>query len=499
MAQSAPMFETVEVGRKLGADDYEREVAALRTALLKAQTELGHSGAPVIVLLHGVDPVGTNEVFNLLHEWLDARYLVTHAWEPATDDEHERPEYWRYWQWLPPKGELGIFLGSWYTKPLLDRARGKMGQASFDRELARAASFERTLFDDGTSFVKFWLHVTKHDQKAHLDDLSKSKKTRYRVSRRILKEPGLYRDVLEASGRLITRTSVESAPWTIVEAADRRYRDVYVGRELLRALEEHLALHREGQRELVPVTDVPPEGSDPVTVLDTLDLSKQLSGSEYKDRLTDAQNELARLAFELEQQKRSVTVLFEGWDAAGKGGAIRRISTALDAHQYRIISIAAPTEEERAHHYLWRFWRHLPRTGRFTIYDRSWYGRVLVERVEGFAGEHEWRRAYKELNDFEEQLVQGGSIVVKYWLHISQDEQLRRFEARKTRPWKEYKLTDEDFRNRRKTGAYELAANEMVARTSTAYAPWTLVEAEDKRFARVKVVETLCERMRDAL
>jgi AMP-polyphosphate phosphotransferase len=493
------MFETVELGRKLTAEAYDQEVAVLRTALLKAQTELGKAKFPVIVLIHGVDPVGANEMFNVLHEWLDARYLVTHAWEPPTEEERERPEYWRYWQWLPPKGEIGIFLGSWYTKPLVAAARGKMDEAAFIRELDRAVAFEKALSDDGALIVKIWLHVTKHDQKAHIDELSKSKNARYRLSKRVLKEPGLYRDLVEVCGRMITKTSVGNAPWTIVEAADRRYRNVYVGRELLRSLEKHLASHREGREGRVSASEPASGGSDPVTVLDALDLSQKLPVDEYKERLEAAQVELSKLAFKLEKRRRSATVLFEGWDAAGKGGAIRRITGALDAHQYRVISVAAPTDEERAQHYLWRFWRRLPRRGRFTIYDRSWYGRVLVERVESFAAEDEWQRAYGEINEFEEQLAQEGSVVVKYWLHISQDEQLRRFEARKTEPWKEYKLTEEDFRNRRKTADYERAAAEMVARTSTDYAPWTLVEAEDKRFSRIKVIETLCDRIREAL
>jgi polyphosphate:AMP phosphotransferase len=493
------VFETAELGRKLSSEDYDQELPALRTALLKAQTRLGRARFPVIVLLHGVDTIGANEVFNVLHEWLDARYLVGHAWEPPTDDERERPEYWRFWQWLPPRGEIGLFLGSWYTRPLLAHAQGKIDSAAFDRELERAIAFEKALSDDGALIVKFWLHVNKRKHRARIRALRKSKSTRYLVAKQVTKHSALHDEVLKVSARLVTKTSVETAPWTIVEAADRRFRNLTVGRELLRALEEHLTTHGgNGQSRAHPaVTSV--ETPDPRTVLDTLDLSQKLGVEEYDDRLSRAQAKLTKLAHKLEKRNRSAIALFEGWDAAGKGGAIRRISASLDAHQYRVIPIAAPTAEERAFHYLWRFWRQLPRRGRFTIYDRSWYGRVLVERVEHFAAEKEWRRAYREINEFEEQLTREGAVVVKYWLHMSQDEQLRRFEARKTEPWKQYKLTDEDYRNRKKSPDYELAANEMVARTDTEYAPWTLVEAEDKRFARVKILETLCNRLSDAL
>jgi polyphosphate:AMP phosphotransferase len=493
------VFETAELGRKLSSEDYDQELPGLRTALLKAQTRLGHAKFPVIVLLHGVDTIGANEVFNVLHEWLDARYLVGRAWEPATDDERERPEYWRFWQWLPPRGEVGTFLGSWYTEPLLAHARGKIDDDAFERELERAMAFEKALSDDGALIVKFWFHVTKRKQKARLRELTKSKSARYLVAKQVLKHSRLYDELLQICGRLVTKTSVETAPWTVVEAGDRRFRNLTVGRELLRALEEHLTTHGTNGESRAPATIAQGEMADPQTVLDTLDLTRKLDVDEYKARVSRAQQKLTKLAYKLEQRHRSVIALFEGWDAGGKGGVIRRISAALDAHQYRVIPIAAPTDEERAHHYLWRFWRQLPRRGRFTIYDRSWYGRVLVERVERFATEDEWRRAYREINDFEEQLARGGGIVVKYWLHISQDEQLRRFEARKTEPWKAYKLTDEDYRNRKKSPEYELAANEMVARTDTEYAPWTLVEAEDKRYARVKVLETLCDRLSDAL
>jgi polyphosphate kinase 2 (PPK2 family) len=238
---------------------------------------------------------------------------------------------------------------------------------------------------------------------------------------------------------------------------------------------------------------------DPTTILDQLDLTSNLDKAKYERELEHWQGKLARLSRKIARAKRGAILVFEGWDAAGKGGAIRRITRALDARQYRVIPIAAPTDEERAHHYLWRFWRHLPRLGKFTIYDRSWYGRVLVERVEGFAHEREWMRAYKEINDFEEQLVESGIVVVKFWLHISREEQLRRFEARERESWKQYKIGPEDYRNRAKTNAYEAAANDMIGRTSTEFAPWVLVEAEDKRFGRVKVLRETVEHLSAAL
>jgi len=247
-----------------------------------------------------------------------------------------------------------------------------------------------------------------------------------------------------------------------------------------------------------PASDAPraqPDIADPETLLDRLDLSLKLEKSVYVKRMTELQGRLGELARKLRKRRRGAIFLFEGSDAAGKGGAIRRLVWALDARQYRIIPIAAPSDEERAHHYLWRFFRHLPPRGRITIYDRSWYGRVLVERVEGFAGEEAWRRAYKEINDFEQELTRDGIILVKFWLQISPEEQLRRFQAREREPWKQHKITAEDYRNRNKVHLYEAAASEMISRNSTEYAPFTLVEAEDKHYARIKVMETVCERL----
>jgi polyphosphate kinase 2 (PPK2 family) len=212
----------------------------------------------------------------------------------------------------------------------------------------------------------------------------------------------------------------------------------------------------------------------------------------YQGRL----NLLSRAAY---REKISTVVVLEGWDAAGKGGLIRRVTPAIDARHYRVIPIAAPTEEERRYHYLWRFWRQLPRAGQVTLFDRSWYGRVLVERVEGFASEEEWRRAYAEIDDFEEQLVSHGMVVVKFWIHIDQEEQLARFKLRAETGYKQYKITDEDFRNREQWDAYEVAVNDMVERTSTDFAPWHLIEGNDKRHARIQALRILCQRLEERL
>jgi polyphosphate:AMP phosphotransferase len=308
----------------------------------------------------------------------------------------------------------------------------------------------------------------------------------------------LYDRFVKISERALRATDAVWAPWTLVEATDNRYRELMVGGTLLAAIKRRLS---EG-----PVASDPGpvpfrlEGTTAGrTVLDGVDLAQRLTDTEYQKRLPRLQARLSKLAHAAWEKKRSSVVMFEGWDAAGKGGCIRRLTEAMDARAYRVIPVAAPTDEERSHHYLWRFWRHIPRAGAMTIYDRSWYGRVLVERVEGFAPERDWARAYREINDFEEQLLEHGVMLTKLWLHLGKDEQLRRFEDRQSTAYKQHKITDEDWRNREKWDAYAMAVAEMVERTSTPDAPWTLVAGNDKKFARIQVLETVCARLERAL
>ena len=233
--------------------------------------------------------------------------------------------------------------------------------------------------------------------------------------------------------------------------------------------------------------------------LDALDQSRAIDQEEYKEKLKDYQLSLLNLQRALTETKHSVIIVIEGPDAAGKGGAIRRLVERLDPRHYRVYSIVKPTQEEYQHHYLWRFWAQLPKAGHIAIFDRTWYGRVLVERVEGFCTETEWRRAYREINAMEQQLVHFGTVLLKFWLHIDPDEQLRLFREREADTHKQWKITDEDWRNRSKRDQYRDAVEEMLYRTSTPHAPWTIVESNCKWYARVKVLETVCQAIRQAL
>ena len=490
------MFEAAELGQTVAKAEYKEAAAQLRPRLLELQRRLAEANFPVIVLLSGVDKAGKGETANLLNTWLDARGVVTRAYNKPTQEESERPEFWRYWRDLPKSGHVGVFMSAWYSAPFLDAVFERSGADQYNAALDRIVEFERTLARDGALILKFWLHLGKDAQKRRFEALQADPLESWRVTDGDWKNLEKYDRFVGAAEQLVKKTSTGTAPWTIVEGEDDNYRDLRVCTALLKALERRLdsdAASREANAANgTPASDAD-GASDGPTVLDRLEMKKRVTKTTYRARLPELQGRLNQLQRRARSEGVSTVLVFEGWDAGGKGGAIRRMIGALHARNYQVISIAAPTDEEAAHHYLWRFWRHLPRAGRVTIFDRSWYGRVLVERVEAFATEEEWRRAYSEINDFEQQLVDHGEVVLKFWMHITKDEQKSRFKERKRTPHKRWKLTDEDWRNRAKWDEYEAAVGEMVERTSTQTAPWVLVEGNDKRYARLRVLEAVCE------
>ena len=493
------MFESAELGHKIDKATYDKEVPNLRKELLDAQFDLAEKAKfPVIILVGGVDGAGRGETVNQLNEWMDPRFIHTHGMGEPSDEEMERPMMWRFWRALPPRGKIGVFLGSWYTWPILNRVMGLTKTAELDQSLERAKRLEKMLTDEGALIIKFWLHLSRNMQEKRLKLLEGNPKTRWRVTKRDWEHYKLYDKFLTVNESVIRHTSTAEAPWIVIEGADARYRSLTVGKIVLEAIRKRLA---EPDKKKEPNTRAAPllPSIDKLNILETLDLTQKLEKKKFDKELEKYQGKLAMLTLDPKFKDITVIAVFEGNDAAGKGGAIRRITSAVDARQYEVIPIAAPTEEERAQPYLWRFWRHVPRKGRITIFDRSWYGRVLVERVEKFCSEFDWMRAYHEINDFEAQLVRHQTVVVKFWLTISKEEQLRRFKEREKIGFKRFKITDEDWRNRDKWDAYEQAIGDMVDRTSTEAAPWTLVEANDKNFARIKVLKTLCQRIEAAM
>lgn len=486
------MFEAVEIGQKISKDDFDREEPELHTRLLEVQRALRETNIPVIIIISGVEGAGKGEIVNRLNEWLDTRGIETNAFWDESDEELERPPFWRFWRKLPPRGSIGIMFGSWYTKPIIQYVFEKIDYAEYERKLHRIARFEKMLSDDGAHIVKFWFHLSEKEQRKRLEKDAKDKR-HYPLLKKFSKK---YKRFSESSEHAIRLTDQGISPWHLIEATDKRYCHISTGRTLLSSLEARLKQYEAEVKENAGAKTIQLSEPEPgLNVLDQVDLSHRLTKQQYNAKLRKLQNKLHKLTWSAKEKKCSSIWLFEGWDAAGKGGAIRRMTAAMDARLYKAISIASPTEDERAQHYLWRFWRHLPRAGYVSIYDRSWYGRVLVERVEGFASEEEWKRAYQEINDFEEQLQEFGINLGKFWIHIDKDEQLRRFQEREKIPWKKHKITDEDWRNREKWDSYKLAISDMIAHTSTEYAPWNIIPGNSKQHARIEVLRIACEQL----
>ena len=482
------MFESVELGRKLDKESYDNEVLQIRTRLLELQQQLQQSGIPVLIIISGAEGAGKGETINKLNAWMDPRGIDTHAFWDESDEERERPFFWRFWRKLPARGTMGIFFGSWYTNLIIDRVYKKISDKEAEMLCRKINQHEQMLVLDGMLVVKFWFHLSGDEQK---EAIRKIKKTGKKLSLQEKKYVKIFRKFRTVSEDIIRLTDTAVSPWNLIEAQDRRYREVATGKILLGLFEDRLRNAGIGDQQDLPSPSLPEQK----TILDTVDLGQKLDEQTYVDELEKYKTLLNHLSWKARKKGKSVILLFEGWDAAGKGSSIRRVTQSLDARLYRVIQFAAPTDEEKTQHYLWRFWRQIPRAGYITIYDRSWYGRVLVERVEGFANVREWSRAYHEINSFEEQLYESATILIKFWIHIDAEEQLRRFKQREQIPWKRYKISEEDWRNREKWHEYEIAVHDMIAKTSTASNPWSLVAGNDKKFARVEILKTICHKL----
>jgi len=492
------MFESAELGHKVSKSIYKKETAVLREALLNIQHDLAENKSfPVIIIIAGVDGAGKGETANLLNEWMDPRRIHTHAFGPPTIHELQRSPMWRFWQALPPKGDIGIFFGSWYSDPLISKVNAKPLKNGLDNSLEDIVSFERMLTDEGSLVIKLWLHLSKDKQKARIKSLLKNPKTRWRVNDLDLKHLKFYDKFRSVASDVLQETSTANAPWVVIEGFDANYRNLMVGKHVLESIKTFLTEPGKKPRKAAAPALLKPV--DQLRIVDALDLRHSISKAEYIMKLEEYQGRLNCLTRHKNFKKLSMIIVFEGADAAGKGGSIRRITQAIDARKYSIVPIAAPTDEECAQPYLWRFWRHIPDYGKLTIFDRSWYGRVLVERVEGFCSEQDWMRAYAEISEFEEQLIRNNTLLIKFWLQISPEEQLKRFEYRQKIAFKRFKITEEDWRNREKWDDYQSAVSDIIDRTSTAIAPWTMVEANDKNFARIKILHTICARLEEKL
>jgi polyphosphate:AMP phosphotransferase len=515
------VLEQIDLDLKLKKTDYRRIAPELQARLFDRSQDVIETGTPVIIIFEGWAGTAKAQMIRMLSGPLDPRGLRVHAITPPRTYETHYPWMQRFWLRLPSHGQMAIFDRSWYRQLLNERTRGDGDQSHWRNRCADLAAFERMLSDAGTILIKFWLHISRKEQRRRFKQLEADRFSAWRVNADDRWQQRHYPRVARAVEDMIARTDTADAPWRIIPATNTRYARVAVLQTILERLEEHMdrspandTLHTaadhpngaalrpqvNGQGRVAAASATSYPVSLPArSILQRVDLSKSIDPQDYSAQLKQLQAKLHLLGFAAYQQQRPVVIVFEGWDAAGKGGAIQRLTSEIDPRSYTVHAIAAPAGDDKVRHYLYRFWRRLPPQGQIAIFDRSWYGRVLVERVEGFARADEWQRAYAEINEFERQLVDFGTIVCKFWMHLSPEEQMRRFEERRVTPHKSWKLTDEDWRNREKWHDYEQAADEMLLRTSTPAAPWTIVEAEDKRFGRVKVLRTVVQRLESEL
>ncbi|MCC5874863.1 MAG: polyphosphate:AMP phosphotransferase [Candidatus Sumerlaeia bacterium] len=497
------MLETVDTNKKLEKSAYKEWFPRLKFELRELQQTAREAKLPIIIILEGWHLAGKSDSMRHLAEALDPRGFRVHTTFPPT--EEERTDHWlqRFWERFPEKGRVVVFVRSWYYRVLHERVEGTMTDEQVTHAFQAINQTEQMLTADGAVVLKFWLHISRKEQKRRLKSAEKNPFDRYVVSESDWEAYRLYSEYERSVEEMLERTSTHGAQWIIVGSGDHRYRRLRIFQELCEGIVNGLNRQRL-KKELAGVKKSTKEMSVPVleempTILDKVDLTKTLDSETYDRKKVSLQLRLRRTHNESHNHGIPMVNVFEGWDAAGKGGAIRRLTATLDARYYRVIPIGKPTPEELNRHYLWRFWRHIPKDGVLTIFDRSWYGRVMVERIEGFCTEEEWRRAYQEINEFELQLFNAGVVINKFWLHISAEEQLARFESRAEDPHKSWKLTDEDWRNREKWDLYREAVDDMIKRTSTTYAPWTIVEGNCKRYARVKVIETVCQTLDKAI
>lgn len=494
------MLDQINLATRLKKSEYKSIMEELEPRLALLQRRAIELRIPVVVVFEGWNAAGKGTLINQLIQALDPRHFTVAPIHPPNDEERLRPFLWRFWIRTPARGRMTIFDRSWYTRVLQDRVLKTVSKAEWTKAYDEINYFERQLAEDGNVIIKFLLHIDRAEQERRLKKLEGNASTAWRVTKADWRNFKLYDRFLGAMKEMLARTDTRVAPWRIVESHDRRFATVKIFQTVINALETRIAeIEQNGATAANVSVDLTRVDSITTSILDQVDLSKTLSKDAYSKKLKRLQGEMRNLEHEVYVKRIPVIVVYEGWDAAGKGGNIRRLTQTMDPRGYSVIPIAAPNDIEKRHHYLWRFWKEMPKAGHVAIFDRSWYGRVMVERVEGFATEVEWKRAYREIREMEAHLANSGAVIVKFWLHIDRDEQLQRFEARKVNPFKSWKLTEEDWRNREKWDRYKAAVDEMLLRTSTPYAPWTVVESNSKYYARIKAIETVVAAIRRRL
>ncbi|HBG55294.1 MAG TPA: polyphosphate:AMP phosphotransferase [Ruminococcaceae bacterium] len=477
----------------------KKQTEALGARLSLLQQAVRKKGLPVILLFEGWGAAGKGGLISDLILNLDPRGFKVYSFTAPTKLERREPVLWRYWRVIPPKGQIAVLDRSWYMDVSTARIEEDLDDAEAVRRMNDINILERQLTDGGYLILKFFLHISRKEQKKRFEKLVRDKDTAWRVTERDWRRNRRYDRYFRAFDEMLGYTDTACARWHVVSGMDRKAAALEVFRITAQKMEE--ALSRAPGAQAEPETAPLPGGFPlvPMPKLADVKLDRALDEKTYRRELEKQQELLSELHGRLYRKKVPAVLVYEGWDAAGKGGNIRRVARALDPRGYAVVPIAAPTPDEAARHYLWRFWVNLPRDGHIAIFDRSWYGRVLVERVEGFCTRAEWLRAYREIDEFERQLCDWGAVVIKFWLQIDKNEQLRRFQDRQRTPAKQWKITDEDWRNRSKWDQYEVCVNDMLRYTSTESAPWHIVESQDKKFGRIQALRIITDTLRARL
>ncbi len=488
------MLKTVTIENKPEDTELKERLKAAKEKLAAAQMRIKEHKLPVLVLVEGWGTAGKGSLIGGMIENIDPRFFKVASMEAPTEEEKRKPFLCRYFSKIPEAGKFVFLDSGWMDEVTRKCFHEELDQKSYEQKIDSIRRFERQLTDNGYLLMKFFCHISEKEQKKRIEALREDIDTRWRVSENDKWQNKHYNKCEEVFDRYLEDTNASYAPWYIIDAKSRKWAEL----QALELLTQGIEVALQNQSLAVPLLqNVFPLQKMPK--LAEIPLDQKVDEKAYKEELDGLQERLKELHNRLYRKKVPVVIVYEGWDAAGKGGNIKRITSALDPRGFEVHPIASPEPHEKARHYLWRFWTRLPKTGHIAIFDRSWYGRVMVERLEGFCSENDWKRAYNEMNEFEKELHDWGAVIIKFWVQIDKDTQLERFTMRQNTPEKQWKITDEDWRNREKWDAYEVAINEMIEKTSTTYAPWYILESVDKKYARLKALKIVIAELEKVL
>ncbi len=488
------MLKNMNFPEKPEEEELKTRLKTAREKLFGQQMLLKEHKIPVLVLVEGWGTAGKGSLIGQMIQNIDPRFFKVASMDQPTEEEKRKPFLCRHFARIPEAGKFMFLDSGWMDEVTEMKVHGKMDQKTYEQRIDSIRRFERQLTDNGYLVIKFFCHISEKEQKKRIEALVGDIDTRWRVGENDKWQNKHYEKCLEVFDRYLEDTNTPSAPWYVIDAKSKKWAEL----QALEILTQGIEIALQNQSLAVPLLqNVFPLVKMPK--LSEIALDPAVEEKEYKEELDKLQSQLKELHNRLYRKKVPVVILYEGWDAAGKGGNIKRITEALDPRGFEVHPIASPEPYEKARHYLWRFWTKLPKTGHIAIFDRSWYGRVMVERLEGFCSENDWKRAYNEMNEFEKELHDWGAVIIKFWVQIDKDTQLERFTMRQNTPEKQWKITDEDWRNREKWDAYETAVNEMIQKTSTSYAPWHILESVDKKYARLKALKIVIRELEKAL